>query len=301
MRLRDTEELRDPGTRMIVRIHPLFVLLMVLSAWTPYFNEMILLFGSVVLHELGHVAVAFLYGYRVKELEILPFGGVARLEHGSMGWQPRHETWIAIAGPLVNFAILYAVIFLQKSGLLASDPASYLIRINLTLAFFNLLPALPLDGGRILRAAFSRTLGFQKATKVATSMAFLLSAILMVIGLLALWAGFVQAGMVTLGVFLFVSAWQLRKQLQYDTIRFLDAKKRQRSKRTLPVRSIAATLDTPLLTVLNQFSPDAYHVVYVVGDSRQKVQVLLEEELLEAAMKPGGIGKRVGNLLISEL
>jgi stage IV sporulation protein FB len=202
---------------------------------------------------------------------------------------------------MVNFAILYAVIFLQKSDLLAADLASYLLRINLTLAFFNLLPALPLDGGRILRAAFSRTLGFQKATGVATSMAFLLSAILMGIGLLALWAGFVQAGMVTLGVFLFVSAWQLRRQLQYDTIRFLDAKKRQRNKQTLPVRSIAATLDTPLLTVLNQFSPDAYHVVYVVGHPQQRVHVLLEEQLLEAVMKPGGIRKRVENLLVSDL
>lgn len=280
-----------------MRIHPLFVLLMILSAWTPYFAEMTLLFATVILHELGHVATSLFYGYRVKEMEILPFGGVARLEHGSIGWQPRHETVIAIAGPMMNFGMLYLVMILQRSGLLSVELASYLIQINLTLAFFNLLPALPLDGGRILRAAFSRTIGFQKATGVATGMAFILSGVLMAIGLLALWAGFVQIGMVALGVFLFVSAWQLRRQIQYDTVRFLDAKKRQRINRSMPVRSIAATFDTPLLTVLNQFAPDAYHVVYIVGHPQQSVRLLVEEELLDVAMKPGGIKKRIGQIV----
>ncbi|WP_165912439.1 M50 family metallopeptidase [Effusibacillus lacus] len=278
------------------KVHPLFVVLMAMSAWTPYFGQMLLLFATVLLHELGHVGAALLFGYRVKDITILPFGGVARLEHGSLGWQPRHEAIIALAGPFINFVLLFLVIFLSGIGSLSDSVSSFLIQINLSLAFFNLLPALPLDGGRILRAALARTLGFRKATGVAIGMAFILSAVLLITGLLALWAGFVQAGMVTLGVFLFVSAWQLRRQLYYDTIRFLDTKRRQRNKRPLPVRSLAATADTPLIRVLAQFAPDAYHVVYIRGGQDHHLRILTEEELLEAAMKPGGIRLPLGRI-----
>ncbi|WP_200759249.1 M50 family metallopeptidase [Effusibacillus dendaii] len=278
------------------KVHPLFVGLMALSYWTPYFQQMVLLFGCVLLHELAHVAAAVSYGYRVKTIEILPFGGVARLEHGSLGWHPKHETVIAIVGPLTNFLILFLVILLQQLNWIHDATASYLAEINLMLAFFNLLPALPLDGGRILRAAYSCTLGFQKATVVAITMAFVLSACLMSLGLLALWAGFVQVGMVTLGAFLLTAAWQLRKQIQYDTIRFLDAKRRQRFARPLPVRSLAATANTPLLKVLSQFAPDAYHVVYVKDQATQNMRILMEEDLLEAARRPGAIRMPLGQI-----
>ncbi|WP_051074232.1 M50 family metallopeptidase [Effusibacillus pohliae] len=287
---------KRPVKGMKWKLHPLFVLLLVASAWTPYFREILLLFGTVLLHELGHVTAALFYGYRVKELELLPFGGVARLEHGSMGWRPRHETIIAIAGPFVNFLLLMLAISLHGSDLLPDEVAADLIEINLSLAFFNLLPALPLDGGRILRAAYARSLGFQRATGVAIGMAFLLSTVLMAAGLLALLAGFVQVGMVTLGVFLFVSAWQLRRQMYYDTVRFLDTKRRQRFDRPLPVRSLAAAADTPLMQVLTQFAPDAYHVVYVRDEKRQTLRILIEEELLDAAMKPGGVRMPLGRL-----
>lgn len=281
---------------MKCKVHPLFAVLLFASAWTPYFAEMLLLFGTVIVHELGHVTAAFMYGYRVKELEILPFGGVAVLEHGSMGWRPRHEAMIAIAGPLMNFVMLFAVIGAQQAGVLTENVAPFLVEVNLTLAFFNLLPALPLDGGRILRAAFSRSLGFRKATGVAIGMAFILSSVLMILGLLALWAGFVQIGMVALGVFLFVSAWQLRRQIHYDTIRFLDTKRRQRQNRLLPVRSLVATPDTPLLKVLAQFAPDSYHLVYVRDGQRRRWRVLSEEELLDAAMQPGGVRMEIGQI-----
>jgi stage IV sporulation protein FB len=197
----------------------------------------------------------------------------------------------------VNFVLLYLVIAADGIGWLGEATASFLIEINLTLAFFNLLPALPLDGGRILRAAFARSIGFQKATGVAITMAFILSCILLVLGLGALWAGFVQWGMITLGIFLMVSAWQLRRQLQYDTIRFLDTKQRQRLKRPLPVRSIAARADTSLLKVLGQFAPDAYHIVYVINDQASDVRMLMEEELLDYAMRPGSARLKVGDLI----
>lgn len=282
---------------MKVKVHPLFVLLMAFAVWTPYLTELLWLFGTVILHELGHVAAAAFYGYKIREIEILPFGGVAKLEHGSMGWQPRHETVIAIAGPVVNFVLLLLVIASGRGGWLDEAAVAYLTEMNLTLAFFNLLPALPLDGGRILRAGLARTIGFQKATGVAITMAFTLSCILLVLGLGALWAGFVQLGMITLGIFLLVSAWQLRRQLQYDTIRFLDTKHRQRLKRPLPVRSIAARMDTSLLKVMGEFAPDAYHIVYIVDDQSRQIRMLMEEELLEFAMRPGSARLKVGDLI----
>ena len=128
------------------------------------------LFASIALHELGHSIVAIRKGCRVRDILLLPIGGVAQLE--SMPRKPRDEFHVAIAGPAVSLAL--AVIgrfggqFLAAAGLLA--PARVLVvlgGINLMLVLFNLLPSFPMDGGRVFRAWLTPKLGRLAATAVA--------------------------------------------------------------------------------------------------------------------------------------
>lgn len=155
-------------------------------------------FSFVILHELGHALAARKYGIRTADITLLPIGGLARLER--LPRKPVQELWVAIAGPLVNVVLagvfaLVAVIWggwdaevittmdLAAGGLNAL--ALQFFAVNVVLFTFNLLPAFPMDGGRILRALLAVKLGLVKATQIAARIGQALAIALGFVGLFA--------------------------------------------------------------------------------------------------------------------
>ena len=136
---------------------------------------LILLFACVVAHEFGHVFAARGYGIKTPDVTLLPIGGVARLERISE--HPREEFVIAVAGPLVNVAIaLVLVLFFGARidfGILTAVESTKvsmidrLAAVNVFLVLFNMIPAFPMDGGRVLRALLATRLGYVRATEIA--------------------------------------------------------------------------------------------------------------------------------------
>jgi stage IV sporulation protein FB len=128
----------------------------------------LLLFGSIVAHELGHALTARRFGVHTLDIVLTPIGGMARIV--DMPSTPRHEIVIAVAGPIVSLAIgvtALAALFLLPLPALALDGLGILTWINLMLGLFNLIPALPMDGGRILRGYLATRSDFLTATRRA--------------------------------------------------------------------------------------------------------------------------------------
>ncbi len=149
------------------------------------------LFGSVLLHELGHSLVAQRFGVHVVDITFWPLGGMARMSE--IPEEPRVEGWIAIAGPAVNFVLvaltlpLALLLSFTQLGLLAGFAGKFLL-INLILGTFNLAPAFPMDGGRILRAWLARKRNYVRATELAVRAGRVVAVFMIV---LSLFLGFV--------------------------------------------------------------------------------------------------------------
>jgi Zn-dependent protease/CBS domain-containing protein len=166
------------------------------------------LFVCVVLHEFGHVLAARRYGIATSDITLLPIGGVASLER--MPEKPSQEIAVALAGPAVNVVIALVLIFLlgaqfdlSQMAQLEKAQSTLMGRIaaaNVTLFVFNLIPAFPMDGGRVLRALLAVGLGYTRATRVAASIGQGLAILFAFVGLLG------SPLLVLVAVFIFLAA-----------------------------------------------------------------------------------------------
>jgi Zn-dependent protease/CBS domain-containing protein len=167
------------------------------------------IFGCVVLHELGHALTARRFGIATRDITLLPIGGVASLE--SMPEKPREELLVALAGPAVNLVIvllLLPLVFLMPElvnmeAMTAVNGDNFLLMfmtVNIVLAFFNLLPAFPMDGGRVLRALLAMRMDRAKATRIAARIGQACALGFVILGLTS------NPFLILIGVFIFLGA-----------------------------------------------------------------------------------------------
>jgi stage IV sporulation protein FB len=171
-----------------IRIHITFLLLLAWIFGVAYISGgpqaawsnlvfVVLLFVCVLLHEFGHIFTARAFGVRTPDVILLPIGGVSRLER--IPEQPSEEFLIAIAGPAVNIVIALVLVLAGGANFSADRLAALgsadvsmvdrLAAVNLFLALFNLIPAFPMDGGRVLRALLASRMGYVRATEAAAA------------------------------------------------------------------------------------------------------------------------------------
>lgn len=178
-------------------------------------------FGCVLLHELGHALMAKAYGIGTRDITLYPIGGVARLEH--MPEQPRAEIAIALAGPAVNVAIagglwlgMYLVGMVPTIrtivfGTMAQAIVVNLFIANIGLVVFNMIPAFPMDGGRVLRSVLALFTSRLRATEAAVSIGSLFAALFVIAGLY-----FGQLTLALVGMFVFIAGRQERTYVRHQ-------------------------------------------------------------------------------------
>jgi Zn-dependent protease/CBS domain-containing protein len=272
-----------------VRVHLTFFLLLAwigVSAWQqggiPAARDsvlfIVLIFACVVLHEFGHILMARRFGIETPEVMLLPIGGVALMPR--MPQKPLQELAVAIAGPMVNVVLaflLFLVLGTIQSGSLAhiDDPrVSLLARlaaVNVFLVLFNMIPAFPMDGGRVLHALLAMKLGNVKATQLAASLGQVLAFGLGFLGL------FGNPLLIFIAIFVYVAAGGEAQMSAFNEVaRGLSVGDAMETRfNTIPIEAnLAAAIETLLATAQHEFP--------VVDAFGKPVGLIVREDILSA-------------------
>jgi Zn-dependent protease/CBS domain-containing protein len=285
-----------------LRIHITFLLLIAWLAFGYYAQGgsavaasrvifVLLLFLCVVLHEFGHAFAAKAFGINTPDITLLPIGGVARLER--MPEEPVQELIIAVAGPLVNVVIALGLFvvggsqgLLNRSTVEGGGLVAQLLTINIILVLFNLLPAFPMDGGRVLRALLATRMSYARATQVAATVG---QGFAFIFGFLGLFGP--NPFLLFIALFVYIGASQEAALAQMKDVsrRFPVSSAMVREFRTLTENAtLQEAVDALLATSQHDFP---------VVDETGSVAGLLTRHDLIAALRKNDPGLRVGDVM----
>ncbi|MCE8005950.1 site-2 protease family protein [Aestuariivita sp.] len=300
-----------------IRVDPSWVLIAALITWSlsqQYFPmtvpgltqsqylsmaviAMLAFFASLLLHELAHATVARRYGVNTSSITLFLFGGVAELEDEPSS--AAAEFWIAIAGPAASCGLAFGFWVLAGTPWLdppARQVLSYLATINLIIAVFNMMPAYPLDGGRVLRAwIWNRSGDLLKATETAARSGTIFAYILMGLGVVSLFQGAQVAGIwqLLIGGFLLIAA---RSALQHQMTKTVFAHKTVAQLMT--AHPIVTSPDLSLADLANQIMlRHRISFVPVVEDGVLLGQV--DSAVLGSIDRENWINTRVGDVYVA--
>jgi len=237
-----------------IYVHVTFLLLPLWVAWVSFAERhlwrdaimgaafVLVLFGIVLLHELGHALTARRFGIGTRDITLLPIGGLARLER--IPEKPRQELLVALAGPAVNICLallLFAIVGggsqLAEFGNVEMFGTGLLVTlmwVNIVLAVFNLVPAFPMDGGRVLRALLAMRLNYVRATRIAAGIGQAIALVFAFAGLSSILFGHLgpisNPFLVLVGVFVWIGASREAGHVQVKSVLS-----------SVPVRSVMIT------------------------------------------------------------
>ncbi|OYD08248.1 M50 family metallopeptidase [Paludifilum halophilum] len=282
-----------PWQGIEVRVHVLFWLVILSSVLTGRFMEVITLFVLVIIHEMGHITAAHSFGWRIRRMELLPFGGVAHTdEWGTVS--AREEIVVALAGPFHNVMMVLAGILFFKAGWWSGDWTEYFIQGNTLMAGFNLLPVYPLDGGRILQSLLSYGMPYRKCIlwtlwgSLIVALSFFLYAFTT--------AETVHLHLCMIALFLAYANWMALKQKEFQYVRFLMHRKECPPPDSARIVQLNVCREEPLYAVLKRMRKEAYHV-FVVRDRQGRLCSLPEEVLLGRFFDDKAASSMIGDLV----
>ncbi|KSU83775.1 MULTISPECIES: M50 family metallopeptidase [Fictibacillus] len=272
-----------------IRINPLFWLTIGLSIITGHFREILLLFFAVFIHEMGHYAAAHLFQWRVKKIELFPFGGVAEVEeHGNRRFS--EEIIVTISGPIQHLWLMAAAYLALQLGWWDSTSCDWFMKMNLTLLVFNLLPIWPLDGGKLIFIAATSIFPFKKAHTV-----FLLCSFSM---LLILFLSFLprdpfHLNLWIIAIFLGVSHYIEWNRRPYVFLRFLMTRSEGKGDKALTT-PIHVSPDAELYDVISLFRKGVRH--FIVIQTNEKNRVVEEKLVLNTFFSSNQVRCAIGHL-----
>ncbi len=281
-----------------VRPHWTLLLLPPLMALSGLGPALMVIAVSVLLHEAAHALMARAVGIRVRELLLTPFGGALRID-GLWGYRPGQVALVALAGPAASLIAMTCAAALAYAGILQARIAGEWVRVNLMLAAFNLLPALPLDGGRVLAAALGARVSAAKALRIGVLLGQSLGGLMLI---LAAWQFAVtrkiNMTIVMGGMYLLLSGPAEKRSADGAALLSLLARKDElKAEGMLPVSWIAANQDVRCQDALRRLRARRVHRIAVYDEAMRLLGVVEEKDLIAAVRR--GEPDAIGNLAVT--
>ena len=280
-------------------VNPFFLALIALFFVAGVLDRGLIAFGVVLVHEMTHALVARRLGIPVNQVELLPFGGVARVE-AELALDPPREIYVAAVGPASNLAMFALGLGLKNYGIWHESLGPFFLQCNLLMALFNLLPVMPLDGGRIYRAFRAERDGIGEATYKAAWLGQVLAVIILLAGAAGIWAGYCGLDIPVVALFLLYAATRERLASPYLFMRMIrDKHEELAGEGLLPVAHLAALESLPLGRLVRPFVPRKFHLVSVLDRRHRLLGTVTETAVITGLLQRGG-HVTVGELLEGE-
>lgn len=267
-----------------IRINPLFFFVLLISVFLKIEEKFLFALLTATLHEMGHLLMIKGSKVELKYIKIEPFGISIKLKNLFIK-DPDDEIKIAIAGPLSNFIVSFLCLILLK------EKAHFLFVSNLCMGLFNLIPALPLDGGRILKSRLSKNMGYLKSYKLTLLITRIISIITTISGLFILYITKFNFSVCIIGFFLFFNLFSEKNHTYFFMLKEITSYKEKIKKiEKMPVTHVAVNKNFYIRKIFYDLSLWGYHIFSVVENGKI-LTTFTEGELMEGLIKYGSSAK----------
>lgn len=281
-----------------IKAHPLLLVMSFIWVITGYISTALIVYAALLLHEIAHMVAAAAFRVRIYEMELLPFGSAARMDD-VFEQEPLKEAVIAACGPVMSLICASAAVTVSKYfPFFMPQPLKEFADYSFLIAGFNLIPALPLDGGRVLRACIARSCDFARATRICALLGILLGIALSGYGVYTFFGMQPEILVMMLGVFLLLSAVEEFKSSKFELAKCMLNRQRGRcGEDALNVRLIAVGQDMTLNRAAMLIKDRNYYVIKILNDEWVPIGSIDESRLNTELMNRDG-HTRIGELLV---
>ncbi|WP_291632473.1 M50 family metallopeptidase [Clostridium sp.] len=271
----------------MIRISKLFIPCIILLIILGFKGELIIAFVLVFIHELIHYLTARILGFSGFDIEILPIGAVLKVKDLDEA-SPKEDLIISLSGPLFN--LLLAVIFYVLFTIFDRPYLHLLYNSNLAIGIFNLIPAFPLDGGRVLRDILSVKTIYRRANEISIRVSMVLGSIFMFIYFVGVYANKSNFNLGLISIFILISSIKEKERIVYLIMGYIIKKRYRFIKRGyIENRSISIYCKKDLLSALGMIDKNKYNLFTVLDENMSVLEILYEEEIIQAIKIYGNI------------
>lgn len=267
-----------------IAVDPFFLLVLPVMFLVGYLKEFLIIFISILLHELGHIAVARIFGRRSYLIKILPVGLNASIEEGT------YSSWrrliVYISGPFVNILLFVLCLAVNPYYLFGSDNMHFFILVNIYLAVFNMIPISPLDGGRILREILSVRFGLFQASIYLRRFSVFISFLFIFLGIFQFISTKHNFSLILIGIYIIFSLKSEVTEAALMNIKHVIYRRSRLFKKGVyPARDLVVIKSVFVGDIIKHMDFDRFHIIYVLDDDLKVLKVFTEHEIIEALIK----------------
>ncbi len=259
-----------------LEINILTIILFAVGLWFEFFNILAISYTITAIHEFAHILAAKMCGIKIDGVEILPFGITMRMKEGCIR-NTGDEIKIALAGPMSNFMIFYLTF-----GFYYGAFKDYIMTASIVMGLFNLIPVLPLDGGRILRALLVKREGHIRGAAIAMRLTNILAVIIIICGLWVLYITKFNFSFLLIGVFLAANLTEEKRRVEEIVMKdILYSRRKLLNQGSSAGNVIVAMYNEKAKNILKLLSYDRYCVIDITDSNMRILRTVSETELIE--------------------